>query len=133
MAQTFRHGTLERETMVASEEGLHARPAARFVDTAKHYLSENSGGQVRSGGEHQEFSKAYDPGCQKGRPESYPGRGRRRGRLWMRSSSLSPQNRLSVSLAREIGFACCAQLPGRGSLPCEPATMPQKSMAGEKG
>lgn len=32
--------TLQRETTVAPEEGLHARPAARFVHTAKQYDSE---------------------------------------------------------------------------------------------
>lgn len=32
--------TLEQETTVAPEEGLHARPAARFVHTAKQYDSE---------------------------------------------------------------------------------------------
>lgn len=31
---------MEQETTVAPEEGLHARPAARFVHTAKHYDSE---------------------------------------------------------------------------------------------
>lgn len=31
---------LEQETTVAPEEGLHARPAARFVHTAKQYTSE---------------------------------------------------------------------------------------------
>lgn len=32
--------TLEQETTVAAEEGLHARPAARFVHTAKQYGSD---------------------------------------------------------------------------------------------
>ncbi len=31
---------VERETVVGPEEGLHARPAARFVKTAKQFSSE---------------------------------------------------------------------------------------------
>ena len=31
---------VERETIVGPEEGLHARPAARFVKTAKQFSSE---------------------------------------------------------------------------------------------
>lgn len=31
---------VERETMVGPEEGLHARPAAQFVKTAKQFTSE---------------------------------------------------------------------------------------------